>query len=144
MPIPLPRWVSPPISLPDDFLERWLYEKNVLEMFPFSHTDLWTKYTSGIFPYPYTLGSRKVWKLSELLAYGNSLPQGGGKGPPQEVYDRMTAKAAERLSAATSSEPEEVETADAAAGDRFNRSIKPVTAARPLTRAERLALVGLK
>ncbi len=120
--------------MPEHIPEMLITKKSVLQMIPFSYTTLWAMTNSGEFPSPIVLNpgskhKRIAWKLSEVEAWIASRPTGMGSGPAVEVHQRRTALAAERLTAGV-------------AGDQFPSAREPVTATRPLTRAERLALVG--
>ncbi len=123
MPAPAPN--LPPVLLP---------RKEVLRRIALGNTSLWIMCKSGHFPQPVILNPharfpKLAWREAEVSQWINSREKGIGAGPPGTAYERRTALAQQRLTAGV-------------AGDQFPSAREPVTATRPLTRAERLALVG--
>ena len=56
---------------------RYVREKKVLKMFPFSRSQLWWMVKNGKFPKPVKLSERcTAWRMEDLLAHSEKLDGG--------------------------------------------------------------------
>jgi predicted DNA-binding transcriptional regulator AlpA len=81
-----------------------LPRREVLRRIGLGNTTLWQMTKAGHFPQPVILNPhvrfpRLAWREDEVSQWINSRQKGIGAGPPGAVYERRSARAAERLTA---------------------------------------------